>query len=561
MTNSLARDSFVFIDVSGGASIVTKNKNSAGIRVDSHASGTKGGITIGVSGGSTVKTEGSGSHGIQAENSLRKSMQVLVDTDALVQAIGQNASGIRFGSFDGGFYRGVAAADADGYPRQVATVRGSVVGGSGDDAAGVYLVGGGKVVVGQKGSIRAASASGTSIRSARMASTDAAPNLRIDLLPGGRPVHELLMGKVVNNGGRTELAVNGELLFDSSDWNSGNGPRRWVPNGARDITLSAGFAPTSVPDNLSTKEMRFDLESSYVERIAARAPVYQALPGFLLRLDDDAFAGPRLKMPGSPVWVRLASARGSHIPKHATVGAEHKSNGFEAAIGVDTSLGDGLTGSLSLRTVFGSASVSSGFGGGNIKAKGFGVAGKLRWNGADGVYAAGKVSTTRFDLDVESSARGVLASGAEATVLTLGAQAGRRFVLNQGVGLTAQFWIDRSRASLDGMTDRVNSQVSIADGTRVAAGAGIELDDSFEMSGGQMSLRGSLGLEQVLDDETAVAVSGETLLSQMPGTRVLLGVGMDWRLESAILAADLSADGLGSGDRSFLASFNMNIPF
>ena len=111
------------------------------------------------------------------------------------------------------------------------------------------------------------------------------------------------------------------------------------------------------------------------------------------------------------------------------------------------------------------------------------------------------------------------------------------------------------------MTDSVYMDVSIADGARRAAGAGVALDHGLESAGGLLSLRGSLGLEDVLDEHTAAVVSGTTLRSQVPPTRVKLGLGAGWRAGSAVLATDHSAEGLGSDDVAFLASLNLNIPF
>ena len=45
---------------------------------------------------------------------------------------------------------------------------------------------------------------------------------------------------------------------------------------------------------------------------APRAAVYEALPGFLLRLDGRGTAAGRLRKPGSPAWVRVSGGKGSY---------------------------------------------------------------------------------------------------------------------------------------------------------------------------------------------------------------------------------------------------------
>ena len=79
----------------------------------------------------------------------------------------------------------------------------------------------------------------------------------------------------------------------------------------------------------------------------------------------------------------------------------------------------------------------------------------------------------------------------------------------------------RSGVSIDTFTDSVDARVSAADTMRFTGGVGVAAGTERAIEGGVFSLRGSLDLEQKLDDaETAVDVSGTRLesKSQRPGS-------------------------------------------
>ena len=615
----------VDINVSGGPSVTTTGAGAHGIFGLVYGTAGTGDIDVTVGNGSSVTTSGTGAHGFHAGTECGGTecgeISATVGAGASVRATGNGASGIRFGRFNSTTQALERAARVeDGYRLQTATARGSVHGGSGD-AAGVQLAGGGRVVVRGFGSLSAAS--GIAIHAARKLDTDSAPDLRVDLYPGGRDIWSLLAGRIVNDGGRTFVTVHDEELFDSDAWPYAS--PKWVPNGARDVALdnrSTSFVTLSG----DTMKMEFGLEESYIFRkppddkqpgtlpepepepdpepepkpvpepetepdpepepkpvpepetepdpdpepkpddgvltkYAPRSAVYEALPGFLLRLDGVASSAEQIRAPGSPVWVRLLGTSGSFEPAQASVGASHSFDGRETAAGLDVPLAEGLTAELGLRQVSGAADVSAPTGGGRIEAEGRGLAGRLAWQSPSGFHAAARLSATGYELDLSSSTRGALAHAAGARVLGWGAEAGRRFALADGTALGVRAWLDGSDVSMEDLTDAVGTRLSLAEGDRTAAGMGVSGSTSFAPDGRGLSLSGFMGLERRLSGGTAVTASGERLASRGPDTRLLLDLGAEWRMGGAVLAAGLSAAGPGSGDRSVSGGIRLSIRF
>ena len=417
---------------------------------------------------------------------------------ASVRSSGADASGIRFGRFntsttdqitDGTLER-AADEDGDGYRKQAATVNGTVRGGTGD-AAGVYLAGGGKVFIGPRGTVGAAS--GVAVWARRKLNSDTAPALFIGLDPGGRGMAEVLDGGwILNDGGETTIVMNGVVLHDGTDGATG----LWAPNGARDVTIRKAGVKVTIPSDSSDNWPHADnwdksdpSESTVADRdfsaadfivgedYAPRAAVYEALPGFVLRLDGAAAAlgaaGAKARTPGSPLWLRMGGGFGKYGASRADAGARYRFRRHEAEAGMDFPLAEDVTGHASVRLASGSAKVSSPAGGGRIDAMGHGLAAGAEWNDADGWFAAGRLSAMRYGLDVESGARGPLVSDARAGTVGYRAEAGRRLAAAGAADLTGRFWLDGARMSLGRFTDAVNSRVSVTDGNRLDAGAGI----------------------------------------------------------------------------------------
>ena len=479
----------------------------------------------------SIETTGAGSDGVASEHGGSGSVLVSVEGSS-IRAAGVDASGVRMGRLNqSGIVVSAAPASESGYRSQTAAVNGRVSGGSGE-GAGVFLAGGGRVVIGP--GARLGAASGVAIRAA-----GAAARLRVDVI-GGRPVSELLGGVIRNDGGDTVLAVNGVSLYESA-----NGGRldAWAPNGARDVALAEGFTG-----------LDFTSPDDYVHRLTSRAAVYEALPGFLLRLDVPGLSDTRVKSPGSPVWARISGGRGTYEPDRSSAGAEYDFSRFAAEAGLDFSLEEGVTGSVSVFRNQGSADVKSPVGGGKMEAEGFGAALGIFLNWGKTYYARGRFSLSNYSADISSSDLGRLDSGVGARANSLNFEAGRRIALKEKMRLTPRVWMARSAVEADGFTDAVNSRVSVGDASRLEGGLGVVAETARERNwrGGALSLRGSMDLAQTLGGGgTSTNVSGERLESESPKTRLLLGLGGTYRKGRFSIGAEVSAGGLVSGDSEY----------
>ena len=586
----------------GALGIYANHRNQVGFSGDNPSYGD---VRVAVKGGS-IETEHAFASGIYAvhrgvgdiavdlENTEITAKGAAVDVGGTTYsgfAHGIEAAHLKDGAIDitvrGGTIRALAATgygihvsakskDSDGFVKQTVRVDGSVSGGAG----GIYLNGGGRVFVGPNGFVGAGAARGSATRMADDGGTDTAAirsegsgaKLAVSLELDGRKPSEALRGPIVNEKGTAEdatrgptfLWINGVLMHDE------NGPTNAIaPNGIYDITNVVLDATTAGRLSLGLAESS--------SRISPRAAVYEALPGFLLRVDRGAaFAGAveqwyqadetdETVETGPPVWLRLTAGRGSHKPSSATVGASYDLDLQETVLGVDLAFSDRLTSSLGWRLVQGSADLSGPVGGGSIDAGGYGPTGALAWRGAQGLYASGRFSAMRYDLDFASPTQGKLARGVDATARSWGVEAGQQVALADSATLTARGWWTRQTASVDSLTDASGSRLSHMDGDRRAAGLGIAAETVRALDGGRgaIALRGSAGVEFPLDNgKTAVQVSGETLVSKAKGSRLLLDLGADWRMkDGATLAAGISADGIKSRDRLFSAYLALRMAF
>ncbi|MDE0032482.1 MAG: autotransporter outer membrane beta-barrel domain-containing protein [Deltaproteobacteria bacterium] len=479
----------------------------------------------------SIDTSGAGADGVASEHDGSGPVLVAVEGGS-IRAAGTDASGVRMGRLNqSGIVESAASVGEDGYRSQTAAVNGRVSGGPGE-GAGVFLAGGGRVVIGP--GARLGAASGVAIRAA-----GDAPNLRVDVI-GGRAVPELLGAAILNKGGDTVLAVNGVSLYESA-----NGGRldAWAPNGARDVALAQGFTG-----------LDFTSPEDFVYRYMPRAAVYEALPGFLLRLDAAGLSEKRAASPGSPFWARISGGRGSYEPERSSVGAEYDFSRLAAEAGLDVSLEEGATGSVSVRRIRGSADVESPAGGGRIEAEGYGatLGFSLEWHDAN--YTRGRWSLATYSAVLSSNALGRLGSDIGAHMNSLNFEAGRHIAVTEQMRLTPRVWMARTAVKTARFTDPVNSRVSAGDSTRFEGGLGVvaETAGARDWRGGALSLRGSLDLAQTLGGgETGMDVSGRTLRSEPPETRLLLGLGGTYRKSVFSIGAEISAAGLVSGDSQY----------
>ena len=223
------------LDIRGG-SVKTAGEFSYGIYGNLEKADHGGEISIETGSGHTVTTTGANGHGIVAYNyGTMDTSAISIDVGGSIDASGAGAQGVRVGVNNAGEPQRVAAIDTDGYRQQTVTVNGRVMG----NAAGVQLAGGGRVVIGRRGSIGATS--GIAILATGVVPADTVnmisaiqPKLRVDLNLGGRRVAQALGDNwIINDGGETTIAVNRVTLHDGATGNTG----RTAPNGAWNVRM------------------------------------------------------------------------------------------------------------------------------------------------------------------------------------------------------------------------------------------------------------------------------------------------------------------------------------
>ena len=535
-----------------------------------------GGIRIVAEAGSRIATVGASAHGVAAYHGgtgQRRSMDIAVG--GLIETKGANAHGVLVGSLREGNAAFAAAFDGERYRRHAVTVTGRIRSRKG---AGIFLAGGGRVYIGPKGRIEAAS------RIAVFAKGDTPgenpgdpavkPKLFVRIELSGRRITDILGdGWIVNEGGETTIAVNGVVLHDGA---KGVVPGARAASGAWDITIreeGVNAADRSDPAVWKIAELTSGVAADrdfsaadfvFSEAYAPRAALYEALPGFLLRLHEPDSRVARISRFGSSVWARLSSGRGAHEPDRSSAAAAYNFSRQALQAGLDIAFGEGLSASVSGRSLRGSADISAPGGGGKIEAAGTGAALDICGAGPGGHYVCGGLSRASYGLDFSSDARGLLRSGVGARAYGLDFEAGRRMRLDRGMRLAPRIRIERTKIRVDGFADAVGARVSVRDAFRLAGSVGLAAETAGEpdSSGGAFALRASADLERTFGGSTTrVLVSGEELVSESSRTRLRLGFGAVYRRGGCFVGVTVSAAGSGSERAFYAGMLTFRIPF
>ena len=227
------------IDVQGGTTITTKGVNSYGIYgyhedvLGDGTPGSNGDINIDVQ-DSSITTFGEGSHGILAEHDSGMGFIDILVKRGAIHASGTGASGVKVGLLDNGEVTRAGGLDEeDGYRKQTVTVNGRVMG----NEAGVYLAGGGRVIIGSKGSVGAKS--GIAILATGDTPVEGGdpikPKLYLDMNLAGRRIAQVIGNNwIINDGGETTIAVNGVELHEGANGVVRNAV---AANGAWNVTM------------------------------------------------------------------------------------------------------------------------------------------------------------------------------------------------------------------------------------------------------------------------------------------------------------------------------------
>ena len=567
----------IIIDAHAGTAISTKGVLSRGIRARLNRTGN---IKVTAHKGSSVTTMGRNSHGIEVfgpsianATDETRSMMVIVDGD--VTASGEDSHGVKFGRvLSNGNAENIAGLDEEGYRRNLVTVNGRVYGGSGD-GAGIYLAGGGKVLIGPNGVVGADSGVAILATGDRPPAVDGDPTINPKLYIGmdlnGRRVQEVIGDDwILNDGGETTIVVNDVTLHEGATGVTGF----IAPNGAWNVTTKAqGVKVTNRSDPANwvitepaddvTADRDFSAED-FIEEYAPRAAIYESLPEVLLRLTGAAEPTGRFVLPpDSPSWVRLSGGRGAYERDRSTVGAKHDFDRIEVEAGRNVPFGEEARGWISVRHVRGSADVSSPTGGGEIDVEGIGISLGVHWQSVNDYYATGSFSLTDYNIDFSSDTLGRLKSGVDGNGRSMAVEAGRHIAFRDTMQFMPRAWLTQSKGSADRFTDVVDARVSFSDPDRLVGGFGVTAKTADTGDSGGLSLQGSLDIERIFSGaQTDVHVSGEKLSQRPAKDSVLVALGGTYRRGPFSFGVQVSArEGLGSEGREYSGSLNLGIRF
>ena len=569
----------IIIDAHAGTAISTKGVLSRGIRARLERTGN---IKVTAHKGSSVTTMGKNSDGIEVFGPLfefatdeTRSMMVIVDGD--VTASGEDSRGVQFGYvLSNGNAERIAGLDEEGYRRNLVTVNGRVYGGSGD-GAGIYLAGGGKVLIGPNGVVGADSGVAILATGDRPPAVDGDPTIKPKLYIGmdlnRRRVQEVIGDDwILNDGGETTIVVNDVTLHEGAMGVTGF----IAPNGAWNVTMKAqGVKVTdrSDPDPANwviieladdvTADRDFSAED-FIEEYAPRAAIFESLPEVLLRLTGAAGPTGRFDLPpDSTSWVRLSGGRRAYGPDRSTVGAKHDFDRIEVEAGRNVPFGEEARGWISVRHVRGSADVFSPTGGGEIDVEGIGISLGVHWQSVNDYYATSSFSLTDYNIDFSSDTLGRLKSGVDGDGRSMAVEAGRHIAFRDTMQFMPRAWLTRSKGSADRFTDVVDARVSFPDPDRLVGGFGVTAKTADTGDSGGLSLHSSLDIERIFSGaQTDVHVSGEKLSQRPAKDSVLVALGGTYRRGPFSFGAQVSArEGLGSEGREYSGSLNFGIRF
>ena len=509
----------VSIDMSGGR-ITTTGSGAHGILGWINSTSSDGDITLRFTGGS-IETSGTESHGILVYN--QGTGDVSIDmSGGTITAGGLNAHGI---------YSRTASGSS--------TVRidGRVMGGTGT-GAGVYISGGGSVIIGPDGFV--GSESGTAIGSA--------DELTVNLLSNDGKPWKRLGGRFINNSGDTTLAVNGVDLYQ---------------NGVLDSWASSGFHQVRLNSLYDFSTLDFSRKEAWLSRYGVNAGLYESLPGAIRRIHTF----PCRFSSNRRVAIDICGGRGKYTPDRSDTGMKYTYDQRAIQAHLKGPLSDRLTGWVGGRVVNGEAEVTTTVGRGRLKVSGPGLYGGVHLELDNNYYGEARVSWYRYDAEMSARVTGdddaePITANADGNAYSLEIEGGRHFTLNNGMQLTGRGWYHLAKASVNSFRDSLNTLVSAED-KQVKVGLGLNLvrKRALVRENRFLVLRGGVGLEHVVSDDSKATTVGATINNTAKDNRLLLDVRGEYHRENLEIHGEVFAYGLVADDTVFGLKVGMNWSF
>ncbi len=459
----------------------------------------------------------------------------------------------------------------------VAYVDGEVKGGEGG-AAAVHLTGGGSVIVGLNGKVRANGADRV-IRGGGDAATLVALTLVTDGLIEDRDSAEAAYARVegptedveavrfredrdgVPTGYDTELPVTPDGRLDTSGLPCPEGQTR----GDGDVCAP----PPSGPAGPTGPGTGPGMELSCEDAGDGRCGLYEALPSMLLEMNGLPSWAERTSAArdANGGWARVESARGKWRAKKAATAGEldydHRRSGVRA--GFDFLAGENGRLGVSAHALGGKAQMS---GVGEVELDGLGGGVSATWLAGD-LYVDAQAGLTLYDVGVESYTHGeLLKKDVDGAGYALGVEVGARMPVGRAL-VTPRGGLSWSAADLDDFTDMETAgspeaRVSVsAEGARSVKGRlGVMVETELGMGGSWGRVYGSLDVERELSDETEVKVGGQLLETEVRPASVRLGAGGVFEVdENVVVRATAGYRTSGSGTSGYGGGLELRVRF
>ena len=443
-------------------------------------------------------------------------------------------------------------------------IDGAVTGSAGS-AAAVHLTGGGSVIVGLTGRLRAGGAP-LAIRGDRPEGDDPAATEVVIRAESGQAARftqesvEAALERIDGPIGGDGVGDDGVKVFvvetvtvDGQDRTTGY---------TVDARLDAQGNPTV--DHLDLQAESFRTGSFRCENaMDNRCRLYEALPSALLAMNGLPSRAERMSAArdGAGGWALVEAAGGKWTAGRAThPGLTYRHSRYGARAGVDVAAGEDAVLGLSAHGFRGSAKTASS-GKAKLSGMGLGVHAAALLDG--GVHLDAQAAATWYDVDVESlDAR---KNDVKGRGYAVGLEVGRRMSAGAGVSLTPRaglLWSDAALGSFDEVTknnDLSGATVAVKDAASLAGAVGVSVESVVD---GGARLFGSLDVSHEFSGRTEASVSGTALKSSAKKTSLRVGVGGAFDLgDGAALRGSANYATAGSGNNGFGGGLSLAVQF
>ena len=301
--------------------------------------------------------------------------------------------------------------------------------------------------------------------------------------------------------------------------------------------------------------------------IDGRCQLYEALPSMLLAMNAQPSWAERRSAArdGNGGWARVEAAGGDWQAKKAKTATPlaygHRSSAVRA--GVDFHAGESARVGVSAHALGGKAEMSDV---GEVELDGMGGGLSATWLAGD-LYVDAQAAVTLYDVDVESYTHGKMSKkDVYGAGYGLGVDVGRRMGVG-GMMVTPRAGVEWSKVELDDFVDMEpaggrRARVSVEEADSVKGRVGVMMETEVGSGETWGRLFASLDVEREFSDETEVKVGGELLKTEVRPTALRLGLGGAFAVdEDVVVRATGGYRASGSGTSGYGGGLELQVRF